>query len=161
MKNSTTILAIMLLFTVSSFTRPDYLANTGSATTFSEHVVMAIDADTWSDCAGEWVHLTGSIQFLVHGMVNKNRISMVQHGNYQGLTGRGISSGRIYTGSSNFTDVNNASFNGSYTAIMNISVRLRTAGPENNFIYTTRVKTTVNGNGEVTVSRIDEGSHCQ
>lgn len=161
MKKATILSALFLLFTVSSFIRPGSLPNPSSAIPFNEQVVMAIDEDTWSDCAGEWVHLTGTIHYLVHGTVNKNRVSMVQHGNYQGLTGRGQTTGRIYTGSSNFNDVNNANFNGIYTAITSISVRLRTAGPDNNFIFTTRIKTTVNANGEVTVSRIDEGSHCQ
>ena len=86
---------------------------------------------------------------------------MVQHGNYQGLTGVGLASGKHYAGSNVFNDVYNGNFTGSYTAVTVTSLRLNAPGGGNNLTLLGRVKTIVNANGEVTVSRFEDEMTCQ
>jgi hypothetical protein len=123
--------------------------------------VVYIDGDLWNDCTGEWVHISGQIHFTVHGMINGNRTSMVQHGNCQGLSGVELSSHKHYAGSNVFNDIYNGNFAGSYTAISSSSVRLNASGNDNNLTVVVRTKTTVNGNGDVTASHLEDAMSCQ
>ena len=130
-------------------------------TSFNDQSSFDIDGDLWNDCTGEWVHISGQIHFTVHGMINGNRISMVQHGNCQGLSGVGLSSHKHYAGSNVFNDVYNGNFAGSFTAISSSSVRLSAPGSDNNLTVVVRTKTTVNSNGDVTASHLEDAMSCQ
>jgi hypothetical protein len=134
---------------------------TPPAITFNDQSSFDIDGDLWNDCTGEWVHISGEIHFTVHGMINGNRISLVQHGNCQGLSGVGLSSHKHYAGSNVFNDVYNGNFTGLYTAISSSSVRLNASGSDNNLTVVVRTKTTVNGNGEVSASHLEDAMSCQ
>ena len=131
------------------------------AITFNDQSSFDIDGDLWNDCTGEWVHISGQIHFTVHGMINGNRISLVQHGNCQGLSGVGLSSHKHYAGSNVFNDIYNGNFSGSYSAISISSVRLNASGSDNNLTVVIRTKTTVNGNGDVTASHLEDAMSCQ
>ena len=153
----TAIVVSLILLLNIDFTK----AATSRAITFNDQSSFDIDGDLWNDCTGEWVHISGQIHFTVHGMINGNRISMVQHGNCQGLSGVGLSSHKHYAGSNVFNDIYNGNFAGSYTAISNSSVRLNTSGSDNNLTVVVRTKTTVNGNGDVTASHLEDAMSCQ
>jgi hypothetical protein len=114
-----------------------------------------------AQCLPSWVHISGQIHFTVHGMINGNRISLVQHGNCQGLSRVGLSSHKHYAGLNVFNDIYNGNFAGSYTAISSSSVRLNASGSDNNLTVVVRTKTTVNGNGDVTASHLEDAMSCQ
>jgi hypothetical protein len=147
----------LLSFLNSGFTN----AVKPTAITFNDQSSFDIDGDLWNDCTGEWVHISGQIHFTVHGMINGNRIGMVQHGNCQGLSGVGLSSHKHYAGSNIFNDVYNANFAGSFSAISSSSVRLNASGSDNNLTVVVRTKTTVNGNGDITASHLEDAMLCQ
>jgi hypothetical protein len=151
------IIISIISFTNIGFTKPQK----PPAITFNDQSSFDIDGDLWNDCTGEWVHITGQIHLSVHGMINGNRISLVQHGNCQGLLGVGLSSRKHYAGSNVFNDIYNANFTGSYTALTASSVKLNASGSDNNLVVIIRTKTTVNGNGDVTASHLEDGMSCQ
>jgi hypothetical protein len=157
---SVALSAVIMLFSFTKAHPAKY--KTTQAISFNDQSTFDIDGDSWNACTGEWIHLTGEIHFTVHGVINNNRITMVQHGNYQGLTGVGLTSGKHYTGSNVFNDVYSGNFTGSYTAVTITSLRLNGPGGGNNLTLVGRVKTTVNANGAVTVSRFeDDEMTCQ
>lgn len=154
---SLTMAVALISFTNAHLVKP---AKT-STVTFNDQSSFEIDGDLWNDCTAEWVHVTGQIHFTVQGMINNNRISMVQHGNCQGLSGVGLSSRKHYAGSDVFNGVYNANFTGSYTTLAMSSVRLQAPGAGNNLVVVVRMKTTVNANGDVTVDHMDDAMFCQ
>ena len=132
------------------------------AVPFNDQSNFIIESDSWSDCTGEWVHVTGNIHIDVHGVMSGNRINFVQHISYQGLSGIGQSSGKHYSGSGVFNSVYNGKFDGSsYTTISSSSVKLSTAGGSNNLVFTSKGKTTVNANGDVILNKFDDSMTCQ
>jgi len=129
---------------------------------FNEQSSFFLESDSWSDCTGEWVHITGNIHIDVHGVMNGNRINFVQHINYQGLSGEGLTSGRHYTGSGVANSAYNGKFDGlSYTTISSSAIKMNTSGPGNNLVLASSAKITVNARGEVTISKFDDGIGCQ
>jgi hypothetical protein len=133
-----------------------------TAVPFNDQSVFFIESDSWSDCTGEWVHITGSIHIDVHGVMNGNRINFVQHINYQGLSGEGQASGKHYSGSGVFNSVYNGKFDGSsYTTISSSSIKLNATGSGNNLVFTSKGKTIVNANGDVIINRFDDSMGCQ
>jgi len=162
MKRNFSLFALISAITLVSFTGPGLTKNKKlSVTPFNEQSSFEIDGESWNDCTGEWMHLTGQIHFNIHGVINNNRISMVQHSNYQALSGIGLTSGKHYAGSGSFNYIGNGNFSGSYTVLTTSSVRLSASQGGNNLVFTMRVKTTVNANGDVTVSRFDDAMFCQ
>jgi len=155
-------LALTLAITLVSFTKvnPTHHKKT-STIPFHDQISFEFEGDAWNDCTGEWIHLTGEIHFDVHGVINNNRISLGQHGNYQGFAGVGLSSGKHYAGSNVFNDDYNGNFSGSYTTVTVTSLKLNAPGGGNNLVLVGRVKTTVNANGDVTVSRLEDTMVCQ
>jgi len=129
---------------------------------FNEQSGFSLESEAWSECTGEWVHITGEVHINIHGVMNGNRINYGQHINYQGLSGEGQTSGRHYSGSGAINGVINGKFDGSfYTNISFSSIKLNTPGNDNNLVLTSKFKITVNANGDVTVSRFDDSTGCQ
>jgi hypothetical protein len=128
---------------------------------FNDQSVFSIDDYAWSDCSGESIHITGQIHIDVHGVINNNRINFAAHDNYQGLTGIGETSGKLYAASGVFNDVYNGNFTGSFTESSSSTIRLNVSGGGNNLVMTIRANTNVNANGDVTVNRYRESFHCQ
>ena len=144
-----------LLFLSSTAKRPS------GVIPFNDQSFFTIDDYAWSECSGESIHITGQIHIDVHGVINNNRMNFAIHDNYQGLTGVGETSGKLYAASGVFNDVYNGNFSGSYTESMKSSIRFNTAGGGNNFVMTMQSNTTVNANGVVTLSRYRESFRCQ
>jgi len=148
-------LGVSMLFLSSSTKR------TAAVIPFNEQTFFTIDDYAWSECSGESIHITGQIHIVVHGVINNNRMNFSIHDNYQGLTGVGETSGKLYAASGVFNDVYNGNFSGSYTESMKSSIRFNTAGGGNNFVMTMQTNTTVNANAVVTLSRYRESFRCQ
>jgi hypothetical protein len=133
-----------------------------TAVPFNDQSSFLIESDSWSDCTGEWIHITGNIHIDIHGVMNGNRINFVQHINYQGLSGEGETSGRHYSGSGVSNNVFNGKFDGSfYTTMSSSLIKLNAPGSGNNLVLTSKARITVNARGEVTVSRFDDSMACQ
>jgi hypothetical protein len=150
------LIVFFALMMVSSTSKPS-----AAVVPFNEQSVYLIDDYAWSECTGESIHITGQLHVDVHGVINNNRINFVIHDNYQGLTGVGETTGKLYTASGRFTDVYNGNFNGSYSESMKSSIRFNTAGGGNNFVMTMQSMTSVNGNGVITVNRYRDSFRCQ
>jgi hypothetical protein len=150
-----------LAFCISVIFMSSTAKHPSAVTPFNDQSFFTIDDYAWSDCSGESIHITGQIHIDVHGVINNNRINFAVHDNYQGLTGVGETSGKLYAASGSYSDVYNGNFTGSFTESTNSSVRFNVAGGGNNLVFTIHANTTVNANGAVTVSRYRDSFHCQ
>ena len=145
-----------------SFTPMTKDSETTAVVPFNEQSSFSLESDSWSDCSGEWIHITGNIHIDVHGVMNGSRINYVQQINYQGLSGEGQTSGKHYSGSGVFNSVYNGRFDGSvYTTISSSVIKMNTPGSGNNAVLTSTGKITVNARGEVIISKFEDSMLCQ
>src|SRR5215216_1619388 len=62
------------------------------------HRFSHIEIRQFLPCAGETIHLSGQSQFMARQFVDAEGGShLVYHGNYQGISGEGLTSGTRYT----------------------------------------------------------------
>ncbi len=108
-------------------------------------------------CADDFVVLEGKLHVLMHVTINNNTIVVKSHYQPQGISGMGISGdkyqatgvtqdifkGSLVNGQSSFSTINN--------------FRIIGQGKGNNYLVQTILHTTVNANGEVTVT-VDQSS---
>ena len=100
---------------------------------------------------------------VVEGVINKNKISSVEHINYNNLYAVGEDSHVTYRGSVNQNVSSNTSnSDGSFTYTGQLSLKFVSPGGKNNFVQKIFYHITINANGETT-SEIDKANYgsCQ
>jgi hypothetical protein len=105
-------------------------------------------------CNGEQLQVTGGIYHLdLHGVINGNNFSAVEHVNAQNFKLVGMATGTIYTGSVSYSQSFNETFtDGKFVTKTNQSILLSTAGGKNNVMVKMDVHLTLNANGTMTAS---------
>jgi len=107
-----------------------------------------------NNCAGEPLQVVSGIYHLdLHGVINKNNFSAVEHVNAQNFKLVGSSTGITYSGSVSYNQSFNSSFtNGKFTTKTTQSILLSTPGGKNNVMVKMDVHETLNANGTLTAS---------
>lgn len=105
-------------------------------------------------CNGEQLQVTGGIYHLdLHGTINKDNFSAVEHVNAQNFKLVGTATGTTYTGSVSYNQSFNETFtNGKFITKTNQSILLSTPGGKNNVMVKMDVHLTLNANGTMTAS---------
>jgi hypothetical protein len=158
MKKVSLSLALVCCLILSSFT----MAPAHRAVSFNEQFTFDVSPlpPIQNPCTGELVDLDGNIHVVVHGVVNKNKISLSLHGNFQQLSGTGATGTRYAGGGASNAHVNE-SFNGAFNAHLVSSTVLTTSGRDNNIFVKARFHVTVNANGDVTAEMLDVTAECK
>ena len=104
-------------------------------------------------CNGEQLQVVGGIYHLdLHGVINGNNFSAVEHVNAQNFKLVGMSTGTTYTGAVSYNQAFNASFtDGKFINKQTQSTILTTAGGKNNLLVKIDVHVTLNAQGVLTV----------
>jgi hypothetical protein len=105
-------------------------------------------------CNGEQLQVTGGIYHLdLHGVINKDNFSAVEHVNAQDFKLVGMATGTTYTGSVSYTQSFNETFtDGRFVTKTTQSILLSTPGGKNNVMVKMDVHLTLNANGTMTAS---------
>ena len=105
-------------------------------------------------CSGESLQVVSGIYHLdLHGSINKNTFSAVEHANAQNFKLVGTASGTIYTGSATYNQSYNSTFtNGKFVTKETGSILLATPGRKNNLMVKMDVHITLNANGVLTAN---------
>jgi len=105
-------------------------------------------------CNGEELQVTGGIYHLdLHGTINKDNFSAVEHVNAQNFKLVGTATGTTYTGSVSYNQSFNETFtNGKFVTKTTQSILLSTPGGKNNVMVKMDVHLTLNANGTMTAS---------
>jgi hypothetical protein len=113
--------------------------------------------------AGEFVELSGSLNFVFHDIFDASGGLHVQvHSNLQGVSGMGATTGTRYRGVESDVDQFNVSPDDApFESSTVSSVRVIGRGPGNNFVLHESAHFTVNGNGELTASHDHLGVDCK
>jgi len=103
-------------------------------------------------CNGEQLQVTGGIYHLdLHGTINKDHFSAVEHVNAQNFKLVGMSTGTTYTGSVSYDQSFNSSFtNGNFETKTTQSILLTTPGGKNNVMVKIDVHVALNAQGVMT-----------
>jgi hypothetical protein len=105
-----------------------------------------------SSCTGEPLQVvSGTYHIDMHGIINNNKLSIVQHTNAQNFKLVGMGSGATYTGSSTANESFNASLtNGSFVVTETQTIQCTTPGARNNSFVQIDVHETINAQGQLT-----------
>ena len=105
-------------------------------------------------CSGEQLQVVSGIYHLdVHGVINKNNFSAVEHVNAQNFKLVGMSTGTTYTGSVTYNQSFSTTFtDGKFITKETQSILLTTPGGKNNVMVKMDVHQTRNANGVFTAS---------
>lgn len=109
---------------------------------------------TASGCTGESLQVVGGIYHLdLHGTINGNNLTAVEHVNAQNFKLVGTATGIAYTGSVSYNQSFNASFTGGkFVTKETQSILLTTRGGKNNVLAKIDVHETINAQGVMTAS---------
>jgi hypothetical protein len=120
------------------------------------HTTFASDFVFFDSCSGESVHIVGEVDFLSTSTVTDNTISGTLHSVFT-ATGTGLTSGDQYHESVTFNSVFESSLqNGEAIVTQGGTIRVIAPGPGNNLFSPFFIHTTLDANGNVTSSRIDQ-----
>ncbi|HTK20820.1 MAG TPA: hypothetical protein VL442_14945 [Mucilaginibacter sp.] len=132
------------------------LASFNAATPYNDKqdfdmTTLGIQANS---CAGEQLQVVGGIYHLdLHGTINKNNFSAVEHVNAQDFKLIGPATGTTYSGSVSYDQSFNSSFtDGKFITKTTQSILLSTPGGKNNVMVKMDVHLTLNANGTMTAS---------
>ncbi|HEY9000986.1 MAG TPA: hypothetical protein VIM89_06515 [Mucilaginibacter sp.] len=105
-------------------------------------------------CNGEQLQVVSGIYHLdLHGVINGNNFTAVEHVNAQHFKLVGMATGTAYTGSVSYNQSFNSSFiNGKFITKTTQSILLTTSGGKNNVMVKMDVHETLNANGTLTAS---------
>jgi hypothetical protein len=105
-----------------------------------------------STCTGEPLQVvSGTYHIDVHGTINGNKLSAIQHVNAQSFKLVGMGTGATYTGSAILNESFNASLtNGSFVVTDTETILFTTPGAKNNSIVQIDVHETINSQGQLT-----------
>ena len=105
-------------------------------------------------CTGEQLQVVGGIYHLdLHGVINGNNLTVVEHVNAQNFKLVGMATGTTYTGSVSYNQSFNASFtNGKFVTKETQSILLTTPGGKNNLLAKIDVHETLNAQGVLTAN---------
>jgi|1185.fasta_scaffold173154_2 hypothetical protein len=109
--------------------------------------------------AGEAVESRGIIHRVIHITENANGFHLTLHGNPQGVTGTGLTTGDTYQTNGVFNAHENDLIPGVTESIRD-AFKLVGPGPDNNFSVITTFHLTINANGEVVVDSEDFSIEC-
>jgi len=107
-----------------------------------------------TSCSGEQLQVVGGIYHLdLHGMINGNNLTAVEHVNAQNFKLIGMATGTTYTGSVTYNQSFNAALtNGKFVTKETQSILLTTPGGKNNVMVKIDVHETINDQGVMTAS---------
>ena len=105
-------------------------------------------------CSGEQLQVVSGIYHLdLHGVINGNSFTAVEHVNAQNFKLVGMATGTPYTGSVTYNQSFNTTFtNGKFITKETQSILLTTPGGKNNVLVKLDVHETLNANGVLTAS---------
>jgi len=116
-----------------------------------------------NDGAGEIVDVDGPVRLVIRSTTSDSGVvQMFLHGNPQGLTGVGQTTGDVYHGVGSSQDIITMTPSGSpqtFTSINNFM--FVGPGTGNNFIVHTIIHLTVNANGEITADIEHDSFECK
>jgi hypothetical protein len=132
-------------------------ATIGQAEVIS-HTTFPSDFTFFDSCTGESVHIVGEVRFLSTSTVTDNTISGSLHTVFK-ATGTGLTSGLQYQESVAFNRIFQSSLqNGEAVITQEGAINVISPGGGNNLSSPIFVHTTLDANGNVTSSRIDQPS---
>jgi len=107
-----------------------------------------------TSCSGEQLQVVSGIYHLdMHGVINGNSLTAVEHVNAQHFKLVGAATGTTYTGSVSYNQSFNTTFtNGKFVTKETQSILLTTPGGKNNVMVKMDVHETINANGTLTAS---------
>ncbi|MGZ3778483.1 MAG: hypothetical protein ACXVI9_13300 [Mucilaginibacter sp.] len=130
------------------------LSSISSASSFNnqQDIDMSLLGLQASTCTGEPLQVvSGTYHIDVHGTINNNKLSVIQHANAQSFKLVGLGTGATYTGSANINESFNASLtNGSYVVTETETILFTTPGAKNNSIVQIDIHETINAKGQLT-----------
>ena len=130
-------------------------ATNGQAAVVS-HTTFASDFVFFDSCTRESVHIVGEVDFLSTSTVTDNTISGTLHSVFK-ATGTGLTSGDQYQESVTFNGVFESSLqNGEVIVSQAGTIRVIAPGGANNLFSPFFIHTTLDVNGNVTSSRIEQ-----
>ncbi len=132
-----------------------------------ENIITPLDDTFINPCTGEEVLVTGELHTLYYVTEDNNGgLHVHSHGNIQGGTGVGLTSGDRYV----LTNARNLTTNNQFIDPLDtrastgnfVSYLQATApGPKNNFYIRIQQHVTINANGELTVLRDEMTTECR
>jgi hypothetical protein len=143
---------------------PTASAGAAAAITTNDFVPFALV--TFVPCAnggaGESVSISGTLHIEQHITINDNRVTIKSHFQPQGAGGVGLTTGDVYNATGVTQEVDTLPLtNGAaeFTFINNF--RIIGQGPGNNLLVHQTIHTTINANGDVTSTVVNDSVDCQ
>ena len=155
---------------VESITAPlTVSASSNGAFTETQSVSVPYDLTAFIGCLGETIHVSGKLHIVFHLTLNRNRVTIVNHTNAQGISGTGLTSGRRLQGVNGSHSVFNSgdpSFGtsdpkGAETFTGTTHFRLISQGPGENLLFKQLIHVTRDANGVLRVDRDQLSIECR
>ena len=132
-----------------------------------ENITTTLNDTFVNPCTGEEVLVTGELHTLYYvSQDSAGGLHVRSHGNIQGGTGVGLTSGDRYV----LTNARNLETNNQFIDILDTRasectfvsyLQATTPGPKNNFYIRIQQHVTINANGEITVLREEMTTECK
>ena len=121
----------------------------------------SIDVELYSECTGEFVHVTGDVHLKYHAILKEDGAHhIIAHDRNVNIRGVGVTSGKSYRAQGNYNSAWNYETKGVVYKIVSKFI-LMTPGGKNNLIVTSSVNYVVDADGQFKVSKTDETAKCQ
>lgn len=113
-------------------------------------------------CTGELLEFSGDVHFLVTATVNDNNVSGKFHGNFEGVSAVGLSSGITYQAHDSRNGEFKASLqNGNAVTSEEETFSLVAPGGGNNLEFIFVLHMTFDANGNLTATKLDSSGICR
>jgi hypothetical protein len=152
-----------LVLLLSIFGAAAFTAAAGAGGSGAERASFPFDEVVYVPCSGEYVELTGSVNFVFHSTFDAAGGQHLKiHSNLQGVSGTGMTTGVKYRGTQSDLDQFNvaeadAPFEGSTVT----SEQIIGQGPGNNFVLHESAHFTINANGDLTAQHDHVSVDCK
>ncbi len=145
--------------------QPDFAA-TASTTQSTQWLDAIITTANWQNCFGEDIHLTGPIHVVFHETIDAaGKTHWNGSGNFQGVSGYGLTSGLTYR----LVGRSGRGFNGPFhrggngaeqVGVWIITQTFIAQGSTENLTFKTRFRLIINANGELTAVYFEQVNPC-
>jgi hypothetical protein len=135
--------------------------SSNSVTHNVSETTYSIDVQMWSECTGEFVHVTGDVHLKYHAILKEDGgYHIIAHDRNVNIRGVGVTSGNLYKALGVYKSAWNYETKGVVYKV-NSRFILMTSGGGNNFVVNSSVNLVVNEDGEFIVSKTEETAKCQ
>jgi hypothetical protein len=128
---------------------------------YNSKISYPVDVEMYSQCTGEYVHITGTVQLKYHATMKEDgAYHITAHDRNVDMQGVGVTSGRRYRVIGNYNSTWNYELKGGVYKVVSKSV-MTTPGGKNNLVTFSAVNFVTTADGTLKVIKIEDTLKCQ